>query len=62
MPEIVLAGEIFPQNERGQRFSLSDGTKLPPTEEEIIDLFLERKLHVCERDASAGDAAAGAKA
>jgi hypothetical protein len=40
---------IFPQGE--DRFSLSDGSKLPPTEEEIIDLFLGRRLHMPDREA-----------
>jgi hypothetical protein len=51
-----------PSFKRCPKLSLSDGTKLPPTEEEIIDLFLGRKLHVGEKDTSIGDAAAGAKA
>jgi hypothetical protein len=52
---------LVPQAERDQRFSLSDGTKLPSTEEEIIDLFLGRKLHVPDRETPTGDAEAGAK-
>jgi hypothetical protein len=42
---VVPETRVSPQVQRDPRFSLCDGSKLPPDEEEIIDLFLGRALN-----------------